>query len=381
MSEAVHFVQGGDGPVLIGSGAGTLDCSCGQTLIHGFRPSRFLALGIRCGQCGTVTGTAPLPEGELPPRSAIVAAPSTVPRMTAMTVPPDVSVVGQAEMQRLQALFQPVTPADNIYRVTPALLDEVAAAFEQHVGAALPDVDDEPFSGLRTHALGWAVRHLRGAMQAPFWTGMGDPATANAVTHVTGFLHFVATWSRHPLFPAMLGTVVERRCSLHGLAPFAAAHCLAMLGNRLRMPEPVGDPGRIEDFSLVTGTDDAVAVHVDVFDRFEFPFGRAWDPASLQAAVSDVIGAAQGRINLRNPGVLVLSPGAALAGYDEALIEAIKAAVQVEGRRNRGLVAVTPVMLRLQALPEPHAVRFVYGLFPIANRHYRGDSAIQMGGV
>jgi hypothetical protein len=37
-------------------------------------------------------------------------------------------------------------------------------------------------------------------------------------------------------------------------------------------------------------------------------------------------------------------------------------------------------VLRLQALADPHAVRFGYGFFPIANRHYRGDSLLQFGG-
>jgi hypothetical protein len=382
-----HFVQGGDGPILIGSGRGTLACSCGNILVEGFDAARFLAIGIRCARCLAVTTTDGLADGELPPRSAIVAAPSAEPRMTAMTVPPDVSVVGQEEMGRLQALFQPASP-DHTYTVSDALLDEAVAAFERHVGGALPGgvaASDNPFAGLRQHALGWAVRHLRGRLRSETWACLEDAPTANAVVHVTGFLHFVATWARHPLFPAMVATAGDRGFSLQGLARFAAAHCLTMMRNRISFPPPSGYPGRIEAFSVVTGpgdgiTDEGVGVHVEVFDRFEFPFGRAWDQAGLQAAVSEVLGAAQGRINLRHPGVLVLSPGTALAGFDEALIEAVKASVQGLGRRNRGLMAVAPVVLRLQPLADAHSVRFGYGFFPIANRHYRGDGVVQMGG-
>jgi hypothetical protein len=377
-----HFVQGGDGPILIGSGPGTLACSCGNPLIQGFDEARFLAIGIQCARCSAVTTTARLPEGKLPPRSAIVAAPSAEPRMTAMTVPPDITVVGQDEMGRLRALFQPASP-DNTYVVSDALLDAVVAAFERHAGGGLPGlgagVSDDPFAGLREHALGWAVRHLRGRLQSGPWACVENAPTANAVIHVTGFLHFVATWSRHPLFPAMLATAGDRGFSLHGLAPFAAAHCLTMMGNRISFPEPVGYPGRIEGFSVATGPNDTVGVRVEVFDRFEFPFGRAWDPVGLRAAVSDVLAAAQGRINLRNPGVLALSPGTALAGFDEALIEAIKSSVQELGRKNRGLMAVAPIVLRLQALADTHSIRFGYGFFPIANRHYRGDVLPQMG--
>jgi hypothetical protein len=375
-----HFVQGGDGPVLIGAGTATLTCSCGRTLIQGYAPAQFLAIGVQCGACQRVTMTPDLPAGVLPPDSVLIAAPSLTPRMTAMMVPADVAAVGQAEMGRLQALFQPARP-DSLYHVSTALLDDTEAAFERHTGSRLPRNDvrsDDPFVGLRTHALGWAVGHLRVKLRSGAWTGMADAAAANAVTHVAGFLHFVATWSRHPLFPAMVATAADRGFSLHGLAPFAAAHCLIMMGNRIRFPVALGHPGWITGFTLIVDAN-PVGVHIDVFDRFEFPFGQKWDPAGLRAAVSDGLTATQGRINLRHPGLLVLSPGAALAGFDEAMIEAVKVSVQAHGRRNRGLMAVVPLVLRLQPLPDPHAVQFGYGFFPIANRHYRGTGLPQVG--
>ncbi len=145
---------------------------------------------------------------------------------------------------------------------------------------------------------------------------MENAPSSDAVCHVAGFLHFVATWSQHPLFPAMVATAGDRGFSLHGLALFAAAHSLAMMRNRIGFQ--------------------------------------------------------------RNPGLLLLSPGAALPGYDEALIEAVQFAVQSLGRKNRGLMGVAPIVLRLQALPDPHTVRFGYGLFPVVNRHYSG--AGQIGG-
>lgn len=209
---------------------------------------------------------------------------------------------------------------------------------------------------------------------------MDDVATPIAVVHLTAFLHFVATWSHHPLFAAMVAGAAARRFSVHGLAPFAVAHCATMLGNRISFPAPVGEPPRLGSFNLATGPTDIVSVRIDVFDRFEVPFGQPWDQASLRAAVADQIAAAQARINLRNPGLLVLSPGAALAGYDEALIEAVKHGLQLLGRKNRGLMAVAPIVLRLQATPDPHTVRFGYGFFPTANRHYVGDSLLQMPG-
>ena len=213
-----------------------------------------------------------------------------------MTVPPGVSVVGQAEMGRLQALFQPASP-EHIYRISPALLDQAEAAFD----GSLADTVAE-------HPLGSAVRSLRKVF--PSGVRLTDAPTAAALVQVLGFLHFVATWSHHPLFPAMVATAGERGFDLHGLTPFAAAHCLMMMGNRVRFPEPLGYPGRIEGFELVTGAADTVGVHFQVFDRFEYPLGRPWDSASLLSAVSEVLAAAPGQINLRNPGLLMLSPQA-----------------------------------------------------------------------
>lgn len=381
MTIETHFVQAGDGPVLAGSGVRTLDCACGNTLIKGFDPNRFLAIGIQCGQCGAVTETEGLADSDLPPRSAIIAAPSLTPRATAMDVPADVAVVGQAEMARLQALFQPAAP-DGTYQVSAALLDEAEAAFLAHTGGALPAIPvvrGEPFAGLKDHALGWAVARLRDRIAAGAWACTEDAPTANAVTHVAGFLHFVATWNRHPLFPAMAATGADRGFSLHGLAPYAAAHCMTMMGNRISFPEPEGYPGRIEGFS-VSADGDRVGVQIETFDRFEYPFGRPWDHAALRAAVAEAMGSAQGHINLRRPGALVLSPGTALAGFDDALIEAIKASMLTLGRKNRGLMAVAPVLLRLQPLQDAHTIRFGYGFFPILNKHYRGAVPMRTGG-
>jgi hypothetical protein len=380
MMSDVHFVQGGDEPILAGVGSKTLACQCGNTLITGYGPDRVLGVGLQCSRCGTVTTTAPLPEGAIPPSAAIVAEPSPEPRMVAMTVPAGVAVVGRAEMDRLGALYRPATPANNTYRMSPETLDEAAAAYERHLGVPLPAItahSGEPFRGLREHALGWAIEQLRAAMRDASWVGIQNDLTAIAALHVAGFLHFVATWSHHPLFPAMAATAADRGCSLHGLAPFAAAHCVNMMGNRIIFPTPQGYPGRIEGFGLLSGPSDVIPVHTDVFDRFEFPFGITWDQASLRAGVSAVIEAAQGRINLRHPGLLLLSPGIALAGYDGALNQAVEAAMLSLGRKNRGLMAVATVMLRQQTTPDPAAVRFGYGFFPVTNRRYQGANQLR----
>ncbi len=260
------------------------------------------------------------------------------------------------------------------------LLEEAVATYERVTGQPLPTWTADlanPHRRLRDHALAWAIQHMRARMKQDSWRCMDDIPTPIAVVTITGFLHFVATWSHHPLFPAMVAGAAAERFSVHGLAPFAAAHCASMMGNRISFPAPAGDPRRIGGFNLATGPTDIAEVHIDIFDRFEVPFGKPWDPASLRAAVGDHVAASQARINPRNPGLLLLSPGIALLGFDEALIQAIRDVLQNQGRRHKGLMAVAPVVLRLQPLPDPHAVRLCYGFFPIANKRYAGDTELQ----
>ena len=185
------------------------------------------------------------------------------------------------------------------------LLEDVAAAFDHHTGGLLPELAAgaaEQFAGLREHALAWAVRHLRERLRDGSWSCVEDAATANAVTHVAGFLHFVATWSHHPLFPAMLATAGERGFSLHGLAPFAAAHAMFMMGNRISFPAPTGYPGRIEGFAVASGGSETVTVHIEVFDRFEYPFGQKWDPCQPAECGVGSGGGAQGPDQPAQPG-------------------------------------------------------------------------------
>lgn len=379
----VHFVQQTDGPVFVGPESGTLDCGCGHPLIAGYDPARFLAIGIRCAGCGQVTTTPRLPDGAAPPSAVVIAEPVAEPRPATTAIPGSAFVIGRAEMDRLTALFQPATPAENIYLVSPDLLEAAIAAHDRYSDTPLQVGEADPgelYRGLREQPLAWAIRHLRARMRQDRWRCLDDIPTPIAVVHVTGFLHFVATWAHHPLFPAMFAGVAARGFSVHGVAPFAAAHVLTTMGNRISFPRPSGYPERIEGLYLATGPTETAAVHVEVFDRFEVPFGEAWTPAALRAAAGDRIAAMQGRINLRNQGLLLLSPGCALSGHDEALIEAVKQVLPAEGRRNRGLLAAGVILLRLQATPDPRAVRFGYGLFPVQNKSYQGDSRLAAGG-
>lgn len=374
-----HFIQQGDGPVCIGDGPDTLSCDCGRVLIQGYVPARFLALSLQCGGCGAVTRTPPLAEGASPPAAMIFAAEAGEARAEPFVLPPDTAVAGEAERERLWGFYGPRTPPSNVYTFDTALLDDTAARFASLTGAALPDTDADPAKGLARHALAWSVAHLRACMRDGDWNCTDQPPTAVASLTVAGFRHFVATWEQNLFFPAMVATAGEAGFSVHGLAPFAAAHMLMLQRNRIGFPRQTGYPGRIDHILLGGASGAWLPAYTRVFNRFEIPWGGDWDHASLRAAAQAAIEAESARINPKHPGLLLLSPGSAMRGFDEALIGAIKAALSVLGRRNRGLAAVAPIVLRLLPTRDPHAIQFGYGLFPLQNRHYRGDVPVMWG--
>lgn len=365
-----HFIQPDNAAVFIGGGADTLTCPCGRTLIEGYEPARYLAVAIQCGGCGSITETPGLPAGRAIP-TPVVLAEEAAEAVSGRRLPDGASLFGRAEMNRVMALYRPRTLANNVYGFSDALLDDVAATAERLTGRALPDTASGAADGLAQHALAWSLRHLRGRLRAGSWACFEAHATSIACITIAAFQHFTLTWQHHPMFPAMVATAAARGFSLHGTALFAAGHCLLMQKNGVGFPEPSLVTGQIETLRLAVGPSRSVDVVPHVFDRFEVPWGRAWNPEALRRAVHDAVEAEQGRINPRHPGMLLLSPGNALTGFDEALTEAVQAVMQAIGSRHRSLVAIAPILLRLVPCQSPTEVRFGYGLIPKENRHFR----------
>lgn len=370
MTGEIHLIQGGDLPVLACAGRDTLSCRCGQMLVTGYDPAQLLRVGIQCAACGAVTVTPSLPEGRLPPPAVSILPPATEPLAETVILKSGSVLIGQAEMGRVWDTMQPHPPASSQYRMSVERLDEVAALYERAVGFKLPEARD-----IRDHALGWAVGYLRSlTADTRSWAGLATPLSRVAAVHVAGFAHFAQTWSRHPLFPAMASYVAVHGGTLHGLAPFAVAHCLTMMGNQTAF-----SPDAVERVALIAG-DSAVPVWVEAFDRFEYPSGEEWTPETIQAAVNQVVAGAIGRINRNHPGVLVFSAGiSAKSEFDDTLIRAVGAAVETHGRKNRGLMAAGVVVLRIQPATDADTVRFGYALFPAPNRRYEGETALRLG--
>ncbi|HQT79001.1 MAG: hypothetical protein B7Z80_21475 [Rhodospirillales bacterium 20-64-7] len=265
------------------------------------------------------------------------------------------------EMDRLTAQ-QPRTPPSNKYCVSAALLDEASAYAGQDTSALATEPPPDPWAGLKQDALAWSVRHLRQRLRDPSWRCLESPITAYAVTVLTGFLHFHATWRDHPSFAPMLAGVAANGFSLHAMAGFAAAHCLAMQQNLISIPAA---PLTIGQFDIVTGPTELVSVHTAILNRFELPYGKSWDAMSLRTALADRligVGTDTGRRSL-----LALSPGAVPADFDPHVIAALRQILQRQGARHRGLIAVLPIMLRLLPGSTAHEVRFGYAFHSVGN--------------
>jgi hypothetical protein len=331
-----------------------------------------------------LTAAEPPPATDAPSLAAILEEPGTDPGSDLLAVPAYVLTAGQEDISRIAAMQQPVTPADNVYRLSPALLDDAIAACGQYAAAIraaadAPAVEAEAAVSGRSGAaakdegLAAAIRHLRTRMADPDWRCLESGETARAVACVTGFLHFTRTWGHHILFPGMLASLAETGFSPHGLAPFAAAHCVATSGNPVSFPDRAGQTGRITSFSLATGPVSAVTVHVETIGRLASAAGQILDADSLKRTVEARVAAIQGRINARHPGILVLSASAVPpAGADGVLSAAVTRVLSNLGRKNSGLIAVAPIVIHLHPGQDKREVILGYGFMPIANPHFTG---------
>jgi hypothetical protein len=222
-----------------------------------------------------------------------------------------------------------------------------------------------------------------------------------AASQLGAFREFLLVWGQHPLFPAMAAGAAATGFSTHALAVFAAARCMAADGNRIGFVPPdrgeridgfhiatgstasgstetgSTETGSTETGSTETGSTERVAVLVHRFDRFDWPRGRGVEVAATRAATIDALIASQGRINVRRPGIVVLSVGSVLRQHDPLIVEGITRALHERGRRHRGLAAVALVMPKIYPTKRSDQVVFGWAYLPFANPHHTG-SGIQL---
>ena len=384
MAPQPHFVQVGDAPVLFGTGPGTLDCTCGASvLVRGYRPGTLLAISIQCFRCGSVTTTRGLPDGAVLPVGL-----RAVPRVaTALPEPlslPDGLVLAcEAEIARVDALARPADPPFEQLVITPDTVVEALAAYDRLTGQL--DAHREavrrrgnPDAWMPQHPLAWALTWLQARSGQPNWSWFATHAHAVAGSHLGSFRHFIACWSRHPQFPAMTASAAAEGFSLHALAVFAAAKCLVDSGNRVAFAWPRNEV-RLHGFSLGPPGAAGLTTTVQRMGQFEWPNGRGSEPAAIRAAVQEALSAAQGQVNVRRPGIVVVSPGAAPANFDQPVVDAINAALRAQGRRHRGVTGVAAVLPKVFRTQRPNAAGFGWSFYPIANPHTAPGTVARIG--
>jgi len=371
-----HFVQTGDEPIFTGRGTGELRCRCGQSvLVRGYDPSDFMGIDLRCASCGAITTTPGLSALKRPPEHVQPVERDAVAPPAGTTVGPDRVLAGREELGRLMELHRPRGPASDLLTVSDAFLDTIAADYDRLTGGALTDhlaavaaaEAVKPLSGYRMYPLAWAIHTMRGVLRGADWSCAGSSPASVATTVAGAFRYFLDCWSHHPLFPEMAATAADSGFSLHGTALFATAKGLAESGNRIGFVPPRDGSGRLRQFALAMGTGEPLTCVVDRFDRYEWPFGEDWQSADLRQRVQERLLASKGQINVKHPGMIVLSPGATWEQMEQPLVDAIHGAFHAHGRRYRHVTAVSVILAKIKATPNHDTVRFGYSFYPIPN--------------
>lgn len=383
MELAPHFVQVGNAPALVCDGRDDLACGCGQpVLIKGYRPERLVAIAVRCALCGTVTNTPDLPAGAML-QGHVVALDRNAQEMTDPGVmPPGVVFADRAAVERLEAPLRPRPPSGEPVTLSSALLRETIEAYDRLTGGAYAAHAEAclplHWTGVRRYPLAWAVQHLQAWLSRPDLPLLGPIETTVAAVHFGAFRQFLATWGHHPLFPEMATLAASTGFGVHELAIFAALAAVHEGGNRIGIMRPADGPPRIREWFVQAG-DRLLGLEIPAFPRFAWPDGKPWSAAAIRTALQDAIDGARGRINLRNPGIVVLSVGVVPEGLDQPMRDGMDRIFRMAGRTNRGLAALATITPRVVATGRGDQYGFGWLFQPLANPAFEGENKVMTG--
>lgn len=388
-----HFCQFGAAPVFVGDGACDLVCRCaGSTLVRGNRPGALLAIGIECAACGAVTSTPGLPSHQVLPIGVRVAERNRMAVSEPLVLAPGMVLADRDELIRVERLSIPRPVPAEPFVMSAATLAAVAADYDRLSGGQLEAhrravAEANPAAGPGPLPLAWALRQLEASVDKPGWWCLAEEPDAVAAVLVGAFREFPMAWSQHPLFPAMAAAVARTGFSTHALAVFGAARCMAEDGNRVGFTPPGGNqtgttpPGgdaQINTFHIETAPTQRLRVVVRRFDRFDWPGGADATPATARAAWIDTLIASQGQINVRQPGLLVASVGAARRTIDGPVFGALEQVIRERGRKHRALAGVALIRPGILATDRSDHVAFGWTFVPVGNPHY-GHGTLQTG--
>ncbi len=380
--DALHFIQVGDVPAFIGAGSSDLGCRCGQSiLIKGYLPANFLAIRIKCFRCGAITATPGLPEGEILPRSAVGIERNEVPAVVSTSVRRDAVLVCHDEFSRF-ALTRPREASAEAILLSRAMLESTAQEYDRltggHLVAHMQASPPAMGSAAGDYPFAWAVSRLRQQIDRPGWSWLRHNDDALAAMYVVALHDFLHCWGQHPSLVRLALPLAEQGRFLRTMSGFATAKLLFDAGNRVGFTPPA--PGRTDvqlHFSTPAGEPLSLAMLAPDALQWKARDGRS--PQVIRAAVVDALASAQGRVNNRNPGIVVLSVSILQPDFDQALVDGIHAASRTVGRRHRGVAAVSAIMPKVLPAGQPDRVGFGYAFYPIRNPHFAGENPIKLG--
>jgi hypothetical protein len=159
---------------------------------------------------------------------------------------------------------------------------------------------------------------------------------------------------------------------------FATAKLLFDAGNRVAFVPP--SPGRTNlELHVSTPAGESLSLAMFTPGALQWKERDSRNPHVVRAAVMGALAAAQGQVNSRRPGIVVLSISILEPDFDQMLVDGIHAAFRTIGRRHRGVAAVAAIMPKVLPTGEPDRVGFGYAFYPIRNPQFAGESPIRLG--
>jgi hypothetical protein len=219
---------------------------------------------------------------------------------------------------------------------------------------------------------------LRQQIDQPGWSWLGHDDDAMAAMYVAALQDLLNCWGQHPLLARLASPLAERGRFLRTMTGFATARLLFDAGNRVGFLPPT--PGNADvqlHFSTAAGEPLSLAMLAPEALQWKERDGRS--PQVIRSAVVDALASARGRVNSRNPGVVVLSVSILYPDFDQALVDGIHAAFRAVGRKHGGVAAVSVIMPKVMPAGQPDRVGFGYSFYPIRNPHFFGENPIMLG--
>jgi hypothetical protein len=377
-----HFIQVGGAPAFTGAGSTDLACPCGSVLITGYLPANFRAIRIQCFRCGAITSTPGLPEGEILPWSAVPIERRQEPIVTPSTVARGAVLACRTETARCYALTRPRdAPAEPIM-LSQAVLESAAREYDRLTGGRLAEhIDASPPGMGQEHGdfpFAWAMLRLRQQIGRPEWSWLQQDDDAMAAMYVAAFQHLLHCWGQHPLLAQLASPLAEPGRFLRTMTGFATAKLLFDAGNRVGFS--LQTAGRVDlQLHFSTPAGEPLALAMVAPDTLQWRERDRRGAQIMRSAVADALAEAQGRVNSRKPGIVVLSASILQPDFDQALVDGIHAAFRSVGRKHRGVAAVAVVMPKILPAGLPDRVGFGYAFYPIRNPHFSGANPIMLG--